>query len=141
MVILAASSADRAALGKLLHTPRADWANRAMTALTLLATLGVSRSRSPRVDAGQHAARRQPMRTHFIDVVTAATRLDVSLPILQRQITARGLRRYKLPGRRHTHITRADFARLRDDMTALRASCSWSGHAYYINAVPGNAHM
>lgn len=70
------------------------------------------------------------MRTHFIDVVTAATRLDVSLPILQRQITARGLRRYKLPGRRHTHITRADFARLRDDLAGPRSACSWAGYPY-----------
>lgn len=74
------------------------------------------------------------MRAHFIDVVTAATRLGVGLPALQRQITARGIRRYKVPGRRHTHITRADFARLRDNLTGPQSSCSWAGYAYLSTA-------
>jgi hypothetical protein len=74
------------------------------------------------------------MRAHFIDVITAATRLGMSLPALQRQITARGMRRYKVPGRRHTHITHADFTRLRDDLAGPRSSCSWAGYAYLSTA-------
>jgi hypothetical protein len=63
------------------------------------------------------------MHGDFIDVVTVATWLGISLPTLNQQIKTQGIRRYKVPGRPHTHITWADFVRLRDgDEAAISAA-------------------
>jgi excisionase family DNA binding protein len=49
----------------------------------------------------------------YIDVYEAAEELGVSRMTLYRLMNERGIRRWKFPGNRRTHIARTDYERLR----------------------------